>query len=105
MYWNPSLVNAGETFENRTGTTYSVLSVDEKGMTLTKSSGKTQRVSAKSIERAGELLKKGEVLKFQANGSQGGISYTVAIESGVVFALSKVMEVVPDVENRVWRLA
>ena len=88
-----ALVNAGDEFTSRGGASYTVTEVrDDGGFTIERAStGKAVRISgrmiAKTLDRAGA----GETFKYRANATKGGISYTVAIEAGVVYALRSVL--------------
>ena len=73
-------LETSSTLKSRTGTEYKIKSFDAKGFT-----------------RAGEAL------KFQRNKSQGGISYTVAEEAGVVWALEEIIYI--DTANRVYKFS
>ena len=55
------------------------------------------------VEDTEKRLRAGEALKFQRNKSQGGISYTVAEEAGVVWALEEIIDI--DTANRVYKFS
>ena len=82
-------MKTGDTFESRTGQVYTLVTIhDDGGLTISRNStGKLVKVPAGLIERTRERIAKGVTLKPQRSEKQGGISYTVAIESGVCFAL------------------
>ena len=67
---------------------YVVDIVTDKAIIITKSSGKQCSISRKMCEKVSQRLDDGETLAKQANGPQGGISYTVCISATVAFALS-----------------
>ena len=80
-------VRKGRVFHSRTGRKYKVQERDEKGFTISRESGgKPQRITWDMCAKVALRLNDGP-LKYQANASKGGISYTVAIEIGVLFAL------------------
>lgn len=96
-------VKKGMTITSRGGSTYKVVSTSPKGFTIKRSSsGKTVKISGKLVSRTLERLEKGEALKFQCSGNNGGISYTVAIEAGVIGALENIVKV--DSKKRVYRM-
>jgi|TARA_R110000824_G_scaffold214216_4_gene400508 hypothetical protein len=75
-------------YTSRKGVIYTVVSTDGKGgFTAAKPGGKTVKISGRLIARVKAAAENGATFKFQANGPQGGISYTVAIEAGVVYAV------------------
>lgn len=80
-------IQKGRVFHSRTGRKYKVMERDEKGFTISRESGgKPQRITWDMCKKVTDRLSEGP-LKYQANASQGGISYTVAVETGVLFAL------------------
>lgn len=94
-------IKKGQSFESRTGAVYTVKSVDPRGFIIIRnSSGKDVRISSKLIESTRDKIEAGQSLNFQANGPKGGISYTVAIEAGVVHALRDIIRA--DVDARLW---
>ncbi len=81
-------VKVGRVFHSRTGRKYKVQEVDEKGFVISRESGGTdQRITWAMCNKTWQRLQSAEVLKYQQNASKGGISYTVAVETGVLFAL------------------
>tara|TARA_R110002020_G_scaffold358855_3_gene571475 strand:- start:2543 stop:2833 length:291 start_codon:yes stop_codon:yes gene_type:complete len=60
---------------------------DGKSFTFTRPTGKTIRITASKIKKTLQRLQQGETLRYQANPGGGGISYTVAIERGVIAGL------------------
>ena len=82
----------GRVFYSRTQRKYKVQDVTEKGFTISRESGGTdQKITWAMVQKTLGRLKNGEQLEYQANASQGGISYTVAVETGVLFALKDVI--------------
>jgi hypothetical protein len=80
-------VKVGRVFHSRTGRKYKVQEVDGKGFVISRESGGTdQRITWAMCNKTWQRLQN-EVLKYQANATKGGISYTVAVETGVLFAL------------------
>ncbi len=80
-------VNVGDTFTSRTGAEYTVTETRDNGFTVTRTSGKEVRISARKVQQTAARLRGGERLAYQKNPKDGGISYTVAVEAGVVYAL------------------
>ena len=82
-------INPGDTFKSRKGAEYVVVSVDAKGFTAERpSTGSQVIITFSKCKKDLARLEAGEgPLAFQANPSKGGISYTVAIEAGVAWAL------------------
>jgi hypothetical protein len=85
-------IQVGDTFQSRGGSQYKVTEVRAegraKGFTISRdSTGKEVRISEKLCRSSLTLLLSQGFLTYQANQKRGGISYTVAIEAGVVFAL------------------
>ena len=64
-----------------------VTATDDKSFTFTRPTGKTIRITASKIKKTLLRLQQGETLRYQANPGDGGISYTVAIERGVIAGL------------------
>jgi len=80
-------VRKGRVFHSRTGRKYKVQEVNETGFTISRESGGTnQRITWTMVNKSLKRLEDNP-LRYQANASQGGISYTVAVETGVLFAL------------------
>lgn len=67
---------------------YVVAEITEKAIIVTKTSGKQVKVSRKMVDKIAIGIASGQTYAKQANGPQGGISYTCAIEATVVAALS-----------------
>ena len=86
-------VKSEQTFKSRTGTAYTIGKVTDRNFEVIKETGKSVKVSFKMVSNTEERLKAGEKLNFQQNQVHGGISYTVAIESGVVYALSDIITI------------
>ena len=98
---NTNPVVRGMTITSRGGSTYKVVATSAKGFTIKRSSsGKTVKISGKCIEKTLARLERGEEIKFQCSGNNGGISYTVAIEAGVAGALEPLIKV--DSSRRVY---
>jgi hypothetical protein len=93
-------VNIGDTFTSRGGSKFTVTSkAANGGFTITRdSTGKSVKITKSILSNTLERAKAGECFKYQANKTKGGISYTVAIESGVAFALRYFLE--RDDKNR-----
>jgi len=105
MTWEDiiELLKISTVAKSRTGTEYLIKSFDQKGFTLSRrTSSSTVRITRRRLEDTIRRLQEGEQLKFQRNKKQGGISYTVAEEAGVVWALSSIIHI--DTPNRVYRL-
>mgnify|MGYP003658069670 CR=1 FL=1 len=80
-------LNTGDTINNKKGKPYATVGeINGTGFWVVKSNGKTQRVSYQMVTRVERALIAGKRLKFQSNGPEG-ISYTLAIEAGVLHAL------------------
>jgi len=58
-----------------------------KSFTFTRATGKTVKITASKIKSTLQRLQQGETLLYQRNPGEGGISYTVAIERGVIAGL------------------
>ena len=81
-------MKVGDKFVSRGGASYSVTSIVRTGFVIRRAStGKEVKISSRMVSRCLQVLLEGGILAYQKNGSQGGISYTVAIEAGVVYAL------------------
>tara|TARA_Y100001951_G_C11279243_1_gene264146 strand:+ start:1206 stop:1541 length:336 start_codon:yes stop_codon:yes gene_type:complete len=80
----------GDTFKSRTGKSYMVVKAEKGGFTIVRldsSKPSTVKISAGILRSTLERVRVGETFHTQANKPGGGISYTVAITSGVVWAL------------------
>lgn len=85
---NPTApITVGDVFTSRTGAQYTVTETRHNGFTITRTSGKAVRISARKVQQTAARLQAGERLAYQRNPKDGGISYTVAVEAGVVYAL------------------
>ena len=81
-------MKVGDKFVSRGGASYSVVTIVKTGFVIRRSStGKEVKISSRMVNRCRSVLLDGGTFAYQKNGSQGGISYTVAIEAGVVYAL------------------
>tara|TARA_A100001515_G_scaffold43865_1_gene34527 strand:- start:430 stop:741 length:312 start_codon:yes stop_codon:yes gene_type:complete len=97
-------IQEGLVFQSRTGSRYKVTAVKDTKFSIQSLTGRAPvTITKKRVDDALSRLKAGEELAFQKNRPQGGISYTVAIEAGVVFALGEM--VTCDKEMRVFRRA
>ena len=97
-------IQEGLVFQSRTGSRYKVTAVKDTKFSIQSLTGRVPvTITKKAVENAQSRLEAGEELRFQKNRSGGGISYTVAIEAGVVFALGE--WVTCDKEQRVFRRA
>jgi hypothetical protein len=86
-------VEAGDKFASRRGSTYEVVSVDDRGFTVRRAgSGKQVRIGWKRVEQTRRRLEAGETLKYQAHAKDGGISYTVAVAVGTIWALRDIVK-------------
>ena len=97
MTFNLSSLSIGQTFHSRGGSAYTLTEIRTTGrgagITIQRSStGKNVRVSLRLINSCLARLQAGEQLRYQANQPQGGISFTVAVEAGVAFALSSYLK-------------
>ena len=88
-----STTPVGATFTSRGGAAYTVTEDrGDKGFTITRdSTGKSVRISGRMIASTIARAQAGESFAYQANATQGGISYTVAVEAGVVYALRDIL--------------
>jgi len=68
---------------------------DSKGFIFIRPTGKTIRITASKIKKTLLRLQQGETLRYQANPGDGGISYTVAIERGVIAGLGDQVKATP----------
>jgi len=83
----------GDTIFNKSGKAYATVGkVNGTGFWVLKSNGKEQRVSFRLVESVLSRLNEGQALKFQKNGPEG-ISYTLAIEAGVLHCLRDVVKI------------
>lgn len=84
-----STTHVGASFTSRGGAAYTVTEDrGDKGFTITRdSTGRAVRISGRMIASTIDRAQAGESFAYQANATQGGISYTVAVEAGVVYAL------------------
>lgn len=67
-----------------------------KSFTFTRPTGKTVKITAGKIRKTLQRLQQGETLRYQANPGDGGISYTVAIERGVIAGLGDQVKATPE---------
>jgi len=86
------VILVGDSFRSRGGSLYTVTEVRPegraKGFTIARAStGKEVRISEKLCRSSLVRLVNQGFLMYQQNQTHGGISYTVAIEAGVVYAL------------------
>ena len=72
-----------------------VTRADSKGFIFTRPTGKTVKITAGKIKKTLLRLQQGETLRYQANPGDGGISYTVAIERGVIAGLGDQVKATP----------
>jgi len=83
-------IEIGDIVTSRKGAQYTVtgiISGRHAGFILSRGNGKTVRISHRMCLSTLKRLQGGESLAIQQNASKGGISYTVAIETGVLYAL------------------
>ena len=85
-------VNVNNVIKSRGGSTYKVVKADENGFTVQRSTGSFERVPNSTVLRALAKLEAGQELSFQQSSSNGGISYTIAIEAGVIAALKPLVK-------------
>lgn len=81
---------AGDTFKSRTGKAYMVVKAEKGGFTIVRLDSpkpSTVKISRGILRSTIERIRLGETFHTQANKPNGGISYTVAITSGVVWSL------------------
>ena len=91
----------GTTIKSRTGASYTIHKVDAKGFELMRASGKTLRITARKISKTyADLCERS--LRFQASPTNGGISYTVAEEAAIVWALTDHITI--DITNKLFHL-
>jgi hypothetical protein len=97
MHASPIIV--GATFTSRGGAVYTVTADrGAKGFSIARANGKEVRISGRIVSSTLERARAGETFAYQRNRPAGGISYTVAIEAGVIYALRDVL--VRDDANR-----
>ena len=78
----------GTVIKSRTGREYIFESADEKGFCLRRPGANSiQRITAKKILRSLRELNERGYARFQAYPKDGGFSYTVTEEIGIVWAL------------------
>ena len=78
----------GAVIKSRTGREYIFESADEKGFCLRRpGKDSTQRITAKKILRSLKELNARGYARFQRSPRDGGFSYTVTEEIGIVWAL------------------
>ena len=95
-------IKEGAVFQSRTGSQYHIKEVMKSGFLVQSLTGKKPvKISMQAIKKTIDRLQAGEELVFQKNTSNGGISYTVAIEAGVVFACQN--HLIVDKKSRVFR--
>jgi hypothetical protein len=85
-------VNVRDIITSRGGSTYKVVKADTNGFTVQRSTGSFERVPNSTVQRALATLESGQELKFQHSSTDGGISYTIAIEAGVIAALTPLVK-------------
>ena len=91
----------GTEIKSRTGASYRIHKVDAKGFELIRDSGKTLRITARKITKTyADLCQRS--LRFQASPNNGGISYTVAEEAAIVWALADHITI--DITNKLFHL-
>ena len=82
----------GRILKSRTGRKYKVVDYNDKRFTIQRvDSNSTVNITRSKIESTYQRLLQGEALAFQANPSNGGISFTVAIVVGVVWAIKELV--------------
>ena len=90
---NPYNLTTGDIVSNKNGRDYATVGrIHGTGYWIIKSNGKEQRVSFKMVESVKSRLESGQTLQFQQNGPKG-ISYTLAIEAGVLHCLRDIVQV------------
>jgi hypothetical protein len=107
MLMNPSTeeqmnttITPGESVLCKRGKPYATVTrVNGSGFWIAKlSTGKEQRISYRKVEATRAALKAGKALKFQSNGPDG-ISYTIAVEAGVLHCLREIAELHHDTKT------
>ena len=102
------IIQVSRVFYSRTGRKYKVGARDKRGLTIRRLGngdaveGKPLRVTWRKIQKTADVLLTGKSLSFQTNASKGGISYTVAEESAIVFAMGNL--VITDSNLRMFHL-
>lgn len=96
-------LQVGSKLESRKkGRFYTIVDFDDQGFRIERQdTGSTVRITRNLIETTAASLLAGETLKFQASRTKGGISYTVAQTSAVVWALGEL--IIQDDKARVYR--
>ena len=81
-------IKLGTKITSRKGKHQGVVSkIESRCFVITRPSGKTVKITNSKVVSTFKRLVDGETLAFQKNPGQGGISYTVIIERGVIAAL------------------
>ena len=81
-------LSPGTEFQSRTGKTYIIDSVDDKGYSISRpGTGSIVRISANKVLAALAMLEAGQPIAYQATPAKGGISYTVAVTVGAMYPL------------------
>ena len=81
-------ISTGTVITSRKGKYQGTVSkVTLRGFVITRPSGKTVTITNRKIVDTFKRLVDGEILAYQRNPGDGGISYTVIIERGVIAAL------------------
>ena len=90
----PPRVLIGACYQSRTGSEYRIVSIDKKGgfTAVRIKTGKTVKISASLLRKVSARADAGETFAYQRNAPQGGISYTVAVEAGAVYALGLIAD-------------
>jgi hypothetical protein len=85
---NPT-IRLGAVIKSRTGKVQgTVIKIDSKRFIIERvNSLKLQSITFSMVNKTLARLKRGETLGYQKNPGQGGISYTVLVERGVIAAL------------------
>lgn len=98
------LVEKAKHVPSRSGKTkYRIHGFDAKVLVLERGeTGSLVRIPRKKVETALQSLLGGVELKFRTPASRGGIDYTIAKESGVLFCLGDFIET--DAAKKVFRL-
>jgi len=84
----------GATYSSRTGSGYRIVALDKKGGFTAEriKTGKAVKISASLLRKVSARADAGETFAYQRNAPQGGISYTVAVEAGAVYALGLIAD-------------